>query len=181
MSWSVKLRRLVPTRDTLLANRWLRWLSPWLAHPSLWHWSRRGVSLGVGLGVFFGLLIPLAQIPVSAVAAVVLRANLPVAAASTLVTNPVTFGPIYLAAYHLGAWLTGEEIKPGEAKAALDASHDEEAQSWWKGIVGVGKPLLAGLATLAVSFGLSTYAVITLLWRWRVQMRWRARCRQRRI
>ena len=176
MRWT---SRLIPTRETLLANRYLRGLSPWLVHPSLWHWSRRGVSLGVGLGVFFGLLIPLAQIPASAVAAVIMRANLPVAAASTLVTNPVTFGPIYLAAYHLGAWMTGADLAPGEATAALDASEKNEAESWWQGIVGVGKPLLLGLATLAVTFGFTTYALVSLVWRLRILARWRARSRRR--
>ena len=32
---------------------------------------------------------------------------MPVAAAGTLVTNPLTVPPIYYAAYHLGAWATG--------------------------------------------------------------------------
>ncbi|MDD5404664.1 MAG: DUF2062 domain-containing protein [Sulfuricella sp.] len=109
MDW----RRLIPIREVLLANRWLRWLAPWLGHPKLWHWSRRGVALGVALGVFFGLLIPLAQIPLTA-AAVVLRANLPAAAASTLISNPVTFAPLYYTAYHLGAWVTGETAIPSE-------------------------------------------------------------------
>lgn len=74
MNW----RRFIPTQESLMNNRWLKWLTPWLAHPKLWHWSRRGVALGVALGVFFGLLIPIAQIPITAAAAVILRANLPV-------------------------------------------------------------------------------------------------------
>ena len=93
--WRDRLRRLGLSRDQLVANRWLAWLAPWLDRPRLWRWSRRGVALGVGLGVFFGLLLPVAQIPISAVAAVLLRANLPAAVGSTLITNPVTFGPIY--------------------------------------------------------------------------------------
>jgi len=109
MDLRTRLRSLTPTREKLLVSRWLRWLSPWLGHPALWCWSRRGVALGMALGVFFGLLIPLAQIPVTAAAAILLRANLPAAAASTLVTNPVTFGPVYFAAYRLGNWLTGAE------------------------------------------------------------------------
>jgi uncharacterized protein (DUF2062 family) len=56
----------------------------------------------MALGFFFGLLVPLAQIPLSAAAAVTLRANVPAAVASTLVTNPVTFGPLYYAAWRLG-------------------------------------------------------------------------------
>jgi uncharacterized protein (DUF2062 family) len=105
-------RRLIPCRVGLLANRWLRWLAPWLGHPRLWHWSRRGRALGVALGVFFGLLIALAQIPLAA--AVVLRTNPPAAAAGTLISNPVTFAPLYYMAYHLGAWVTGETAIPSE-------------------------------------------------------------------
>jgi uncharacterized protein (DUF2062 family) len=102
---------MLPSAEALRANRWLRWLGPALHHPKLWHISRRGLALGMALGVFFGLLIPLAQIPLSAAAAVALRANVPAAVASTLVTNPVTFGPIYYAAWRVGSAMLGE---PGD-------------------------------------------------------------------
>jgi hypothetical protein len=49
MNW----RRVIPSGEALLTNRWLRWLAPWLRHPGLWCWSRRGVALGVALGAFF--------------------------------------------------------------------------------------------------------------------------------
>ncbi|RDE49487.1 MAG: DUF2062 domain-containing protein, partial [Candidatus Accumulibacter meliphilus] len=29
-------RALIPTREQLANNRWLRWLSPYLGHPKLW-------------------------------------------------------------------------------------------------------------------------------------------------
>ncbi len=83
MGFVERLRAKIPSREQIHANRWLGWLAPWLEHPRLWHWSRRGVALGVALGVFFGLLIPIAQIPLSVAAAVVMRANVPAAAAST--------------------------------------------------------------------------------------------------
>ena len=72
-----------------------------LGHPRLWHWSRCSVALGTALGVFFGLLIPLAQIPVTAAVTVALRANLPVAVASTLI-SPVTFAPIHYSGWGKG-------------------------------------------------------------------------------
>jgi uncharacterized protein len=96
-----RLRNWLPGAEAIRASRWLRWLGPALHHPRLWHVSRRGVALGMALGFFFGLLIPLAQIPLSAAAAVALRANVPAAVASTLVTNPVTFAPIYYAAWRV--------------------------------------------------------------------------------
>ena len=102
------LRRLLPSQEVLRSNRWLRWIGPALHHPRLWHMSRRGIALGVALGLFFGLLIPIAQIPLAAGAAVALRANLPTAVASTLVTNPVTFGPVYYAAWRVGNAILGE-------------------------------------------------------------------------
>jgi uncharacterized protein (DUF2062 family) len=85
----------------------LRTLAPHLADPKLWCWSRRGVALGVAIGLFIGFLIPVAQILLAAAAAVVLRANVPIAAAGTFVTNPFTVPPIYYGAYQLGAWATG--------------------------------------------------------------------------
>jgi hypothetical protein len=92
------LRRLLPDPERVRANRWLRWLGPAVLAPQLWRFTRRSVALGVALGVFFGLLIPIAQIPLSAAAAIVLRANIPTAMASTLVSNPVTYAPLYYAA-----------------------------------------------------------------------------------
>jgi len=166
-------RRLIPTREQLENNRWLRWLAPWLAHPSLWRWSRRGVALGVALGIFFGLLIPLAQIPVTAAVAVILRANLPAAAASTLITNPVTFGPVYYAAYQLGSWITGESALPQEQAATRTESATEV--TLLERISALGKPLLVGLAILACVAGLLAYGLIDLFWRWRTSKRWRNR------
>jgi uncharacterized protein (DUF2062 family) len=161
-----RFKRFLPDRERLLNSRWLRWLGPLLHHPQLWRWSRRGVALGVAIGVFFGLLIPVAQIPFSATAAVLLRANLPAAAASTLVTNPVTFAPIYYAAYKLGAWITGEstEVAP---EIKTDPSGNAE-ESFWARISGIGLPLLVGLSITAAFAGLLSYGLISLGWYWHV-------------
>ena len=105
-----RLRRLIPTRESLQHNRWLRWLGPALFHPRLWHMSRRGIALGAAIGVFFAFLIPIAQIPLSAALAVALRANIPAAVAATLVNTPVTFPPVYYAAWRTGSWLLGERV-----------------------------------------------------------------------
>lgn len=172
-----RLRKLIPSREQLTNSRWLRWMAPWLAHPALWHWSRRGVSLGMAIGVFFGLLIPIAQIPVTATAVILLRANLPTAAASTLITNPVTFGPVYYAAFHLGNWITGSSTKPESLppESAAMLIDNQRGKSVWKKITDVGRPLLVGLSLMASLIGLSTYALIDQLWRWRTARRWRAR------
>ncbi|MDP3424371.1 MAG: DUF2062 domain-containing protein [Burkholderiaceae bacterium] len=179
-------KRRMPTRESVQNNRWLRWLGPTLHQPRLWHMSRKGIALGMAIGIFFGLLIPIAQIPFAAATAVLLRANLPTAIGSTLVTNPVTFGPVYYAAYRTGVSLVGEEssaaTSPEEvaARARADSTPDDvgvRQQLWhfWRYLTGVGKPLVVGLAVFAVAGGLLVYALTSLVWVART--RWRRRQR----
>lgn len=186
------LRRFLPDAETVRTNRWLRWLGPALHHPRLWHVSRRGLALGMALGVFFGLLIPIAQIPLSAAAAVALRANVPAAVASTLVTNPVTFGPVYYLAWRLGSAMLGEPVREGQQPPDFDAPAPGSAtagngtpppdESWWQGlkrrVLGVGKPLLLGLAILASAVGVLTYFVVS--WAWALKV-WYTRRRRLRL
>ena len=179
-----RLRQWLPSPDSIRSNRWLRWLGPALHHPRLWHFSRKGIAMGLALGIFFGLLIPVAQIPLSAAAAVALRANLPMAVASTLVTNPVTFGPVYYAAYQTGRFV----LKPFDdrplAKGApklegLDAATDdadaptlslrERLVLVWDWLTDAGKPLVVGLALFACLGGLLSYALTSLVWAWQVR------------
>jgi uncharacterized protein (DUF2062 family) len=169
-----RLRRLLPSADAVRANRWLRWLGPALHHPRLWHLSRRGIALGVALGLFFGLLVPIAQIPLSAAAAVLLRANVPCAIASTLVTNPVTFGPVYFAAWRVGGLILGEHGQP-----VPPVARPAPPGPWWKTlkarVVGVGKPLAVGLGLFAVVAGIGAYLLVT--WVWWARITWLRRRR----
>ena len=71
-----KFKKWLPDPESVRANRWLRCMGPVLNQPRLWHFSRKGIALGLALGIFFGLLIPVAQTPFAATMAVVLRANL---------------------------------------------------------------------------------------------------------
>lgn len=171
-----KFRKWLPTPEALRDNRWLRWMGPVLFHPALWHFGRKGVALGVALGIFFGLLIPLAQIPASAAGAVLLRANLPMAVASTLVSNPVTFGPVYYGAYRLGKVVLGERaITELEAQQRLAGVHEEppevqrkgfkaRAAHWVERLRKVGKPLAVGLSIIATAGALTVYFLISGIW-----------------
>lgn len=175
-----RLKRWLPDNESIRANRWLRWIGPALHHPHLWRPSRRGLALGMALGFFFGLLIPLAQIPLSAAAAVALRANVPAAVASTLVTNPLTFGPIYYGAWRLGSTILGDTAQaPPTPETIMEHAAPEE--SWWRAltrrILGVGKPLLLGLAILATAVGFTTYFVVSAAWRLSVMWKWHRRNR----
>ena len=57
-------------------------MGPVLNQPRLWHFSRKGIAMSSALRIFFGQLIPVAQLPFADTMAMVLRADLPVAVAS---------------------------------------------------------------------------------------------------
>lgn len=179
-----RLKRLLPTPDQVAANRWLRWLGPSLLHPRLWHVSRRGIALGVSIGFFFAFLIPIAQIPLSAAAAVAMRANLPTAVAGTLVNTPLTFPAVYYAAWRVGNTILGDTDPP--APPSLDPAdlvppgdNGGWAVNAWRHLTGVGKPLLVGTLVFAVVAGLAAYLLVNLVWHLRVRLKRSRRLRQR--
>lgn len=177
--------RKLPTPQKLLESRMLRPFRPYLHHHFLWQFNRRTVAGGVAVGLFFGILIPFAQIIFSAVAAVVLRVNLPVAAASTLITNPFTFPAVYYVAYKLGDLLTGSRSIVPEVAIKSDIQRAVEVQThvtgWFSNLVdwlqSVGLPLAVGLSVLAVASSVAGYFLVDWVWRWQVTRRWRNRHR----
>lgn len=189
-----RLRRWLPKPETIRRARWARWLGPRLHHPRLWHLSRKGIALGFSLGIFFGLLLPLGQIPLAGGTAILLRANLPVAIASTFVSNPITFPAIYYVAYKLGVMLVGPDesaLPPGFddhgkwPDPLLIEQHVEDTRergfiaATWARLEAMGKPLLVGIAVMSVGGGLLAYAVANALWRLNVRLAWRRRVRKR--
>lgn len=149
--------------------------------------------MALAVGLFFGLLIPVAQIPLAGIAAVLLRANVPVAVCSTLITNPVTFAPIYIFAYRLGSLILGDHglaappLKPPASTELSDLTKLNIPDpglfawlaGWWDSVFSAGAPLAVGLLTLATVAGMSAYVLV--LWTWRVRTWWIRRQRRSRF
>lgn len=176
------IRAKLPTEESLKAHPGLRWMGPLLRRPWLWHMNRRRVAMGAGVGVFFGFMIPVLQIAGAAVFALILRANLPVAAFSTLVSNPLTYAPIGVAAYQTGSWIMGREADE-EAARKIAATADKESvdgpgTSWLDKAKAIGKPLFLGLFVFAVIGGVSAWALVHLAWTIGVWLKRRRRRRQ---
>lgn len=169
MQWIVSR---LPNRDGLLANRWLRPFAHRLSHPLLWHLNRRSAARGLALGLFAGLILPVGQVVLAALLALSVRANIIVAASATLVTNPLTFPPIYFAAYRLGRSVTGSAL------LGVGDAHRQWMSSWF---FDIAAPTVAGLIMLALFTSLAGYVLVHLAWRWRVAWRWRQRVRARRL
>ncbi|MFN3945604.1 MAG: DUF2062 domain-containing protein [Allosphingosinicella sp.] len=161
----------MPTRESLLANRWIRPFAHRLTHPSLWHFNRWSVARGIALGLFCGFLVPLGQIFLAAFFALTVRANLIVAAAATLVTNPITFPAIYWAAYSLGQRLLSTS---GLLAFQPDAADGYLIQSvaW---LLSVSAPTALGLLLFAGLSAVFGYLAVHFGWRLWVQRRWASR------
>lgn len=163
------MKRFLPTRESIKQNRLLRWLGPRVHDPVLWHINRNSVAKGVAIGVFFGLMVPIAQIPAAAFAALILRGNLWIAAIATLISNPFTYGPIYIFAYRLGSSI----LPPAVASGAIPAEgHATTTLQWlidaihW--LTGIGRPLVLGMLVMAVTAAVVGYFVVLLMWRIKV-------------
>jgi uncharacterized protein (DUF2062 family) len=74
--------------------------------PFLWAYKGGPMTRALYVGSVVSLL-PLygVQIFVGALAAIAFRCNLPMVAALSLITNPLTSAPIYYGTYKLGRWL----------------------------------------------------------------------------
>jgi uncharacterized protein (DUF2062 family) len=179
-----RLRRWMPTKESVANNRWLRWMGPSLLHPRLWHLSRRGAALGAAIGVFFAFIMPIAQIPLSAGFCMLLRANVPVAVVSTLVNTPPTFAPVYYGAWKVGSWMLGgnaqdagapkilTEVGQPVSDAAPSAPNpDPWWQRWQKKLAEAGKPLLLGALTFSVVFSALAYTLVSAGWHLRVRLK----------
>jgi uncharacterized protein len=90
--------RWIASRERLLASRCLGPFVHHLEDERLWQLTRHSVARAVAIGLFYGLMLPFGQFLFAVVTAIVLRANVALSAAFTLVTNPFTFPPIYWAA-----------------------------------------------------------------------------------
>lgn len=174
--WRARLRRFLPTAESVRDNRWVGWIGPALHHPRLWHLNRRGVALGMAIGVFFAFLTPVAQIPLAAAVAVWLRGNIVAAVGSTLITNPFTFAPVYLVAYRLGSFIVGDGDVAVDTTLEQVAEHASSIMVTWSDkFLAVGKQLMVGLSLMAVVSAFCTYFGVLGVWRLFVVVEWRRR------
>ncbi len=175
METGVKRWLRISTREELLGNRWLKPFAEHLSSPLLWRWNRRGVARGTALGLFAAFAVPVAQTPFAALFAVGARANLPVAALATFVTNPLTVPFIYYLAYLVGRFALRVQSDTFFALSP-DAGAIERAFDW---IVTLAGPTYVGLLLFAAASAAIGYLAVHLGWRMWVRQRWKRRKKQR--
>lgn len=159
----------MPEREEMAKNRWLAPLAGTIARSELWRFTRRSVPRGVALGVFAAFIIPLGQTFLAVLLALPSRANLPLAAVTTLVTNPFTVAFWAVVAHKLGVFVL--KIDAGMTGAANEHVQSTWFQEFaqWAEIAGVAA---FGFVVLAVVGAAVGYLVASFIWRFVVARKW---------
>ncbi|MCE3000403.1 MAG: DUF2062 domain-containing protein, partial [Betaproteobacteria bacterium] len=145
-----------------------------------WHLHRRSVAGGFAVGLFAGLIPGPLQILGGVLLSILFRVNLPVAAITTVYTNPLTIVPLYFVAYHYGALVSG-----GNGQDAAISPFSTEGLSWsewlpalFDWMATLGKPLAVGLPLLGLTLAAIGYLLVDNAWKLYVRLAWRKRGRR---
>jgi hypothetical protein len=141
-----------------MSERWF--MTPFrhlLQDHRLWGIRRRLVVPAFATGLFIAFLPVPGHTLMGALSALALRVNIPVAAISTWVSNPLTMGPMYYFAYRLGVTILGVPPKPFRFELSIDwVTHT---------LVNIWQPMLLGSLLLGSAASLVGYVALDLLWR----------------
>lgn len=165
-----------PTRESLEQSRVLAPVAHRILEPSLWRFTRRSVPRGVALGLFVGifLLIPGVQIAGAAMLALPFRANIPVAAAMTFLSNPATTPLILMASVWIGNWMLGRSADASGFMALVDGH--ASIREWTGWLLSEAAPaMLLGLFLISVASAVLGYVIADRFWRHRMGRKWQAR------
>lgn len=160
-----RLKGVLPSRESLAAHPWLKPVAHRVLDRQLWRLQHEAVARGVAIGIFWAFAIPLFQFAVATANCIWWRANIPVAAAMTLATNPFTIGFWLWLAYQLGSLVL--DAPPPVALA------DGAGLLTW--LTSFGAPTLLGMAIFALGGAMVGYFSVKLVWRLRVRLQRRQR------
>jgi uncharacterized protein (DUF2062 family) len=178
MNW---IRRNSPSREELLESRFIKPFAHRVAHSHLWRFTRTWVPRGTALGLFVGIffLIPGVQILGVALLALPFRANIPIGAAMTFLSNPATTPFLIAASVWLGNSMFG--LHANVATISIMVDEGASAGAWVRWVLSDAAPaLLAGLFVISVVSAVVGYLLAALFWDNWIRLRWRRKLRRAR-
>ena len=147
----------MPDHKAIKEHKQLQCFGSLLHDPNLWHLNRRSVSGAFAVGMFCAFIpIPL-QMLIAAAIAIAVRVNLPISVGVVWITNPVTFPPMFYAAYRVGVYILGWEVIDIDFTLSWDSLADQIALIW--------EPLLLGCLIVGSSAAVISFFTVRLLWR----------------
>ena len=161
------LKSILPAKHEVQQHSQLRLVRRIMDDPDMFHLTRRSVAGGTATGLFFAFMPIPGQTLLAVLVAFWFRVNLPLAAALTWVTNPLTMPPLFYLAYRLGAYILGDPV---------EAIHFEMSWSWLEGtLMSICPALLIGNLIFAVIASALGFFLVKLLWRMAVAQKWERR------
>lgn len=172
------LHENMPTREQMEGNRFIRPFAHRVLRADLWRFTRRSVPRGVALGMLVGIIIPFAQILFAALLSVSVRANVPLAALTTFITNPFTTPFIWLVAYWVGEWTL--RIDAATAVSPVNTAIEQtDLQHWLQWLTGATMITAFGLVIVAIVAAAISYVLSGAVWRMMVARKWSRRRHRR--
>ncbi len=172
--FSAWAERNMPTREQMARNRFIRPFAGRVLRSELWRFTRRSVPRGIALGLIVGIIVPFAQILFAALLSAPVRANVPLAALTTFITNPFTTPLIWVAAYWVGGLLL--RIDAATVVAPVNTAIERtELQQFLEWLTGATMVTAFGLIVIAVVSAAISYLVSVWVWRWWTARKWARR------
>jgi uncharacterized protein (DUF2062 family) len=173
------LRNNSPNREDLARSPWIRPFGQRVLRSDLWRFTRRSVPRGVGVGLLVGifLMIPGLQIIGAALLSVPFRANIPIAAGMTFLSNPATTPFILVASIFVGNTLGFRADT-----TAFYALYERRAGAgeWLAWLASDAAPaMVCGLLIIAFAAAAIGYVIADIGWRWWQARKWRRRGNKR--
>ena len=153
-------------------NRVRRWLAHKVRNRNLWHANRKSVALGLGWGLFIGMLpIPLQSL-VAAALGMAWGWNLPATICATWLSNPFTYVPMLIGAKYsvtaafalFGKDCAAHHLSLHRLREILEtAGHLEFREAWQMGGTALLE-IIVGLVILGAVLGLTGWLIVQLTW-----------------
>ena len=157
----------IPTREQLEQSRWVKPYAKHVLRSDLWRFNRRSVPRGIALGLFVGIMIPLAHFVTAALLAVFVRANIPAALAATFIGFPAFLPVIIYAADKVGTWLLRVDALTVVAPVTqtMQATETDHLLAM---LTQKGPTVAFGMFVIASVLASIGYLLSGFFWRWRV-------------
>lgn len=166
------LSRILPQRAHIMRRWFLRPFRAVLHDPALWATHRRNVLRAMTVGLLICFIPFPIHTALAGVLAVILRVNLPVAILASWLSNPLTFGPMYYAAYRIGLLVLGMPPADGGIEFTAAGIVEDLSRAW--------RPLLVGCAISGTALAGLSYLLLNRLWISAARRRFHRRAENRR-
>lgn len=166
---------LEPRVLALMSGPLLIKIKPWADKHDIFSFVREPLARGLAFGLFCSMIPGPLQMLAALAACVLWRGNIVAAFAATLVSNPLTIVPLYIAAFNIGAFiLPGKVVLPPVStlsNANFGSAEWYLAMSSW--FQSLGWPLVVGLPILGLLLAGLGYAIVQIACLWPVYKRQR--------